>query len=237
MPIPEFKNPQEWIDLLSSEALLLGLLSKILYTYPERNFYQALATEGVFSGSPIGGEREDVREGLKLLQRWSESALPELSDEGLKELEVDYTRLFIGIGPVLAAPWESVYFSEERLLFQDSTLDVRSWYRRFDLEAENLNREPDDHIGLEIMFLARLAQIGREAVEKNDPPLFLRALETQRAFMGEHLLTWVEWWRQEVLAHAETIFFKGIALLTTGVLNELGRMFDVKVTARERRGY
>lgn len=72
------------------------------------------------------------------------------------------------VGKVLAPPWGSVYMSEERLVFQKETLEVRNWYREFGLAAENLYREPDDHIALELGFLAHLAKLEYEALKAKD---------------------------------------------------------------------
>lgn len=52
-----------------------------------------------------------------------------------------------------APPYESCYRSPERVLPQASALEVREQYRNAGLAVKRLNREPDDHIGLELEFM------------------------------------------------------------------------------------
>ncbi|NLT31326.1 MAG: molecular chaperone TorD family protein, partial [Propionibacterium sp.] len=64
------------------------------------------------------------------------------------DLEADYDRLFVGPGPMLACPYESVHRSREGLTFEAETLQVRMSYAAFGLRAPAFNKEPDDHLGL-----------------------------------------------------------------------------------------
>ena len=147
----------------------------------------------------------------------------------IQDLNVDNTRLFVGLGRVLAPLWESVYYSEERLVFQESTLDVRHWYRRFGLEPENLHREPDDHIALEMAFIANLANFSVQALDIGDLDRCESLLQAQRDFADAHLLRWSLSWCQKVLENARTDFYRGIALLTRGALTELALTFNLEL--------
>jgi TorA maturation chaperone TorD len=120
-------------------------------------------------------------------------------------------------------------------VFQAQTLQVRNWYLRYGLEIENLHKEPDDHIGLELAFLAHLAQRGLHAIEQNDPGIFEDAMAAQRGFLAEHLLKWAPIWCSLVLEHAQTEFYRGMALLVRGVLTELAAIFDLKIKAEPKR--
>lgn len=70
--------------------------------------------------------------------------------------------MFIGIG-TRVAPWESVYVSPDRLVFQASTLAVRDAYGAAGFVAKNKGAEPDDHIATECDFMAKLAAQAAEA--------------------------------------------------------------------------
>lgn len=210
---------------LAAEALVLNLLGKALYTYPDRAWLQSLADEGVFAECPFGSEQPDVMTGLALLQKWSPANQGGMSDEAFDELRLDYTRLFIGPGKVLAPPWESVNFSDERLTFQAQTLQIRDWYRRFGLQAEKLHHEPDDHIGLELAFISHLASLAANALGTAHDDL----LAAQRDFLTEHVLAWAPAWCSQVCDHAQTDFYWGIARLTRGVLLEAASMLELRV--------
>lgn len=199
------------------EALLFGLLGKILYSDLDRVWLDSLIADEVFNESPFGADQPEIRQGLELLGRWSTENRGGISDDEFRSLKSDRLRLLIGIDRVLAPVWESVYFNENRLVFQKQTLQVREWYARFGLQIERFNHEPDDHIGLELSFIAHLASRAL-AVAEADPKCFGEFVEAQREFLTEHLLRWGPAWTRLVLQHAETDFYRGVAHLTHGAL-------------------
>ena len=221
-------TPIDWEETLTGEMLLLNMLGRIFYTYPtndERTWLQSLIDQDIFSEAPFAADKDETNAGLKLLQNWAEQGL---SNEVFKSLQADYTRLFIGLGEGFAAPWESVYFSEERLTFQEQTLEVRNWYRRFGLEAEKIYREPDDQIGLELLFLSHLAALGIQALNEQDDARFEELWAAQRGFHQQHLSAWALTWCSLVEENARTDFYKGLAHLTRGALSALSEVLDVK---------
>ena len=201
---------------LVGEVLFLGLLGKAFYNEPDRRWLDELIAKQVFAESPFGAEQPEIVRGLEILQEWTMSHADGLSEENFAELKMDYTRLFIGLDSLPTAPWESVYFSRERLVFQEQTIQVREWYARFGLQAERLNREPDDHIGLELIFVAHLATLALNSLELNDHDLVEKYLQAQREFLFEHLLRWGPAWTRLVKEHAGTDFYRGLAYLTHG---------------------
>jgi TorA maturation chaperone TorD len=222
-------NKIDWQETLTGEMLLLNLLGRIVYNYPEneeRIWLESLIAEDVFSEAPFAGEKEETKSGLELFRKWGENGL---TNEAFERLQADYTRLFIGPDKVIAAPWESVYLDEERLTFQEQTLDVRYWYRRFGLEADRIHREPDDHIGLELMFLARLATLGIQALDQQGNARFDELLDAQREFLKKHLGAWALTWCGLVEKNARTDFYKGLSHLTRGALSAMSEVLDVKL--------
>jgi putative dimethyl sulfoxide reductase chaperone len=211
----------QWHTILTGELLFFGLLGKLLYTYPDRELLATVSEDGFFDDVPFAEGQTAVQHGLSLLQIWSQAQSNLPPDEQLSRLQADYTRLFIGPSKVLAPLWESVHYGEERLTFQPETLAVRHWYRRFGLEAVNLHHEPDDHIGLELAFVAHLAGRGLAALEQNDPQTMMALLHAQRQFLSQHLWKWAFGWCALVGEHAQTDFYRGIAQLVEGALIEL----------------
>jgi TorA maturation chaperone TorD len=222
---------EQWRDnrdeMLAGEFLLFGLLGKLLYNQPAQDEIQALVDEAIFTDAPFAGEQPDIVAGLELLQQWAE-AWQGNPDSVMRDLRVDWTRLFAGGGLAPVAPWESVYYSEERSLFSESTLDVRAWYRRFGLEPVNLYHEPDDHIALELLFVAHLARLGLAALEDSDEEALEGAVQGQRDFVRQHLLVWAPTWSEQMVLLAHTDYYRGLALLVRGALAELGQRLDVE---------
>lgn len=211
-----------WQTQLTGEVLLFSLLGKILYEVPAREWLQPLIDNEVFTEAPFAETQPDVTAGLDLLAAWCHTySHTNPSQDVLKEIQVDYTNLFTGMRKHPIAPWESVYFNEERLVFQEQTRDVRAWYRRYGLEVLNVQKEPDDHIGLEMMFVAHLAQLGLSALDAEDDLQFTQMLTAQRDFLSKHLFLWAPLWCEQMLEFAQTDFYRGLALLVRGSLLEL----------------
>ncbi len=87
------------------EALLFGLLGKLLYSNPSREWLEPLAADSLFDEAPFAGEQESTQRGLELLQDWTGTLAREgLSEEALRDLKVDYTRLFVGQRRMMVPP-------------------------------------------------------------------------------------------------------------------------------------
>lgn len=216
-------------EALLGETLLFSLLGRALYNQPDKDWLNSLIGEDVFSEVPFSAEKSETKRGQELMQTWGQKNAEGIDDEQFKELEADYTRLFVGVGQVLAPPWESVYFNEDRMIFQKQTLDVRSWYRRFGLELENLHKEPDDHIGLEMSFVAFLAELGVKLLDEQDEEKFQALYDAKCQFLSEHLLKWGLIWCALVNEHAETDFYQGLAHLTAGALLAVADKYSLQV--------
>lgn len=216
-------------DALLGEVLLFGLLGKILYQYPENEqkaWFQSLIDSEAFSELPITASSVDITTGLELLQKWAQTGI---TDPVYAEMQGDHLRLFIGPGKVIAPPWESVFFSEARQTFQEQTLQVRGWYRRFGLEPEKIYHEPDDHIGLEMIFLSNLGSKALEALEQGEEQEFESLVAARKQFLTEHLLKWAFSWCDLVTKNARTDFYRGIAFLTRGTLAHMAELYSLEV--------
>ncbi len=214
---------------LVGEILLLRLLGKLLYSEPEHKWLEELIAEQIFYDIPFGAEQPEIIHGFELLQGWSQANANGISEAGFADLKMDYTRLFIGLDVHRAPPWESVYYNRERMVFQEQTLQVREWYARFGVQAEKLNREPDDHIGLEMLFIAHLGSLALQAIEQNNEPKLNEILQAQRDFLSDHLLRWGPVWAKLVKQHAATDFYRGIAHLTHGALLAIAETLEIKM--------
>jgi TorA maturation chaperone TorD len=225
------QNDKDWQATLLGEVLFFGLLGKVLYNELDRAWLQSLLDEDVFAEVPFGSDQPEIKKGLGLIQSWREKNHG-LTDKSFEAISDDHLRLFVGIGKVLAPVWESVYFNSGRLIFQEETFQVRNWYGRYKLQLENKNREPDDHIGLECLFIAHLAQRGLDALEKQESAEFEALIQAQKDFLSEHLLRWGSAWCDLVDKNAKTDFYRGISHIMRGALAELSSMFDLKIAVK-----
>jgi putative dimethyl sulfoxide reductase chaperone len=223
---PHTMNNQDWLSFFTAEMLTCGLLGRLLIAPPQEDWLRSIAQENVFSEIPLGTDLQETIQGSELMQDWARTYVQDHSGEIHQTLQDDFTRLFVGPGKVLAAPWESVYKTKERLVFQEQTLDVRKWYRRFGLESETIYKEPDDHIGLELLFIAHMAEKGLAAVQAKDNQSLNDILRAQWQFLQEHPLSWINPWSADVGEFSRTDYYRGIALLVKGTLREIKSTFE-----------
>ncbi len=191
------------------------LTSRLLLEAPDLALLDRIGHPGLLDEWPIGGDRS--RQGVRLLVTGA--------SEGPVPLARDHQRLFVGPGPLLAPPYESVYRSREHLLFEEQTLQVREAYRAFGLVAPALNREPDDHIGLELHFLAEVCLRSLDALDAGDDDRFDATLAAHQAFLTDHLLVWGPSCLELLETNAQTDYYRGVAQLTAGLLDEARTTF------------
>lgn len=208
-------------DQFLAHHLAYSFLSKAFYEQPTADLINVLATERLFDEWMLNGDHPDIQAGLSLLRsfaaQWDEAQLPALTH--------DYMRLFIGPDALLAPPWESVYRSPEGLIFDKTTLEVRREYQRFGMPIPKLHNEPEDHIGLELRFIGHLMALSLDAVGQNQVGAISLILGALDSFLHDHLLCWADQCLDKVINHANTAYYRGIALLTRGCLAQTAIAF------------
>ena len=210
-------NAEEKITALELESASYRLISAVLRQMPEHAWLASLANEGVFDEIPYGQDNANVQKGAQVLRSWAAGSSQDAADAVYN----DCMGLLIGPGKPLAAPWESVYSeSNEGLIFQQETADVRKAYRAFVLQIDRLHHEPDDHIASELEFVATLAARAAEALREGRTADAQAFEDAKQAFLTGHLQTWAFAWCDLMDEHAATDFYRGIALLVRGFVQE-----------------
>lgn len=160
---------------------------------------------GLLDEWPLAGT-EPAERGLALLRASAGAG------EDVATIAADRARLYGEAALAVVAPYESVHRSKDHLVFERHTLQARAAYRRLNLQAPHLNREPDDHIGLEFDFMA---QALLRALDDADPALGLSAATD---FLHDRLLPWAPGMLAKLETAASTRFMAGLAALSLGAL-------------------
>lgn len=193
----------ELLSLMQDRMLAYSFLARAYHTAPDATFIQALRAAGTDNNSSDEPLATFFRE------------LSTSDDESIRiDLAADYNRLFLGMGPHPVAPYESVYTSEEGLLMQDARDEVVAAYQTEGLDAPEGFGLPEDHMALELDFMAQMSKRSVAAVESGDDGETKRTLAVQEAFLRDHLSRWSETFCNEIQTRACTSFFRGIALMT-----------------------
>lgn len=104
------------MTFLQGRKYVFSLFHTVLGTEPTKEMMNAVSSEESLQTITLF-ESEDS-DAAKELGRVLASCR-ELDDECLSRMRDEYTRLFIGPEDLIAAPWESVYTTKERALFQN----------------------------------------------------------------------------------------------------------------------
>ncbi|WP_211289797.1 Chaperone protein TorD [Sporomusa silvacetica DSM 10669] len=160
---------------------------------------------------------DELAEGYRMLEKY----LRRLGSDPLTDLAVDYARIFLGAGiagEAAAYPFESVYTSPKRLIMQEARDQVVAAYRAKGLDKAETLEFPEDHIALELEFMAYLCHETQQALVRKDWPAVSVCLKEQMDFLTQHLLNWVPVFCADVEKYAETEFYKAVAKVTKGYL-------------------
>ncbi|MCC6746160.1 MAG: molecular chaperone TorD family protein [Deltaproteobacteria bacterium] len=115
-------------------------------------------------------------------------------------IRTDYGLLFLGLGrKALAPPWESLYRAEDREVWGEPAREVLRCYAEAGVGYDGMKQIPPDHVGLELTFLATLAD--REPAGS----------EAQRHFVDRHLAQWIPAFVDKVKGGAKTGFMRALA--------------------------
>ncbi len=142
------------------------------------------------------------------------------TDELAAAIRDDHARLYGYTAVAQVSPYESVHRGREGLVFDEETLQVRDAYRRLSLQAPRLNREPDDHVGLELDFIAQACVKAIDALDLGSPLDAERYASAGNHFFVEHLSQWAPAMLDRAAGLADTHFMKGICFLALGAMDE-----------------
>ncbi len=212
------ENQRETMEiLLQNRVHLYQVLHTVFSGEPNEELIRQLASEPTRLAFEILSEKDDdVMDKMTGFVKKLETKLDEAFAEGepsfLDKVKTEYTKLLVGPGKLVAYPWESTYVGSETLLFQESTLRVRQFYRKYGYLPQGYPHVADDHISLELHFMAKLSQRALEAFQKDDMNTMRYMLEGQQVFMKYHLLNWIPQYAENMKKSKTTYMYPQFAL-------------------------
>lgn len=130
------------------------------------------------------------------------------------EAAAEFAALLLNMSADPVFPYESVYTSAERLLMQKARDEVLADYRSSGFERAGDLNVPEDHVAIELEFMARLCRKELDAASVGDDAAADAAHEAQRAFARDHLLTWVPQLCDDLERRAKLGLYRGLAETT-----------------------
>ena len=200
------------IEFCENRGRVYALLSRCYETEVDAAFAEELAGE-----ASLDSDDPALAEGFARLR----ADLAGCDEDGLERLAVVFDRAFFGMGPRTAQkafPYESVYTSEGGLMMQDAYAEVLHVYRAAGFAKDPGFKEPEDHLAVELAFMALLCGRAVEALRAGDGDGAERHLGAQLSFAREHLLNWIDRFCADVRKAAEDGFYFDLATFTEAYL-------------------
>jgi len=203
----------EYSDLMLSREQMYQFLGRLYRVEVDRdllNHMQGMSFPAESSDAELG-------KGYRMLEGY----LQKPWEDPITDLAVDFAKIFLGAGMIntyAAYPYESVYTSPKRLVMQDARDQVLTLYRGKGLDISNAMDCPEDHISLELGFMAHLCLEIQKALNVQDLSAVFVLLKEQLNFLLRHLLNWVPAFCADIEKYAETAFYKAVAQITGGYL-------------------
>ena len=220
----EMASLQQWSAAISQDLEQIAVLhdreadKALIDSLREVNFPHnlGLVLETSFEGN-FKGVKDEALTPYQLFAK-SLEALPEnIDQQALDLLAVDYADIYLNHS-LHASPFESVWLDEDHLIQQEPMFQIRKWYKRYGLETENWRIRSDDHLVLQLQFIAKLLDPESHLSENFS---LQKRLQDATMFMDEHLLVWLSDFCNLVTQRCNTDFYASVAVLTDAYIQEL----------------
>lgn len=155
---------------------------------------------------------------------------PEELEAQRRELAADHASCLLGMAPDPVSPYESVYRSDRHLMMQSARDEVVAAYARAGFAKSDDYHMPEDHVSLELDFLAgltarladALARASAEGALDGDAEAAAGeaqdALDAQVDFLKGHALLWMPAFARDLEEHAASPFYRGVAQMLRAFL-------------------
>jgi TorA maturation chaperone TorD len=178
-------------------------------------------------------EEDTMKEGFRTLRQYLQGLSNRNLEDVRLELAAEYADLFLGIAGKPPHPSESVYVSTDKLVMGKARDEVLDAYRRAGLDKVREFTEPEDHIAIELNFMAILCQRTVDAIETDNAKRTREFLGIQKEFIEKHLARWIPQLTKDILEQAEVDFYRGIAMITDGFIQMEKKTIDELSTATD----
>lgn len=199
-------------NFCEQRARVYVLLSRCFEKEIDAEFASALSCEVTFDSSD-----EVLSQQFKELQN---SLCAEDADQ-IEKLAVIFNRIFFGMGPMTAQkafPYESVYTSAHGLMMQDAYVQTKKFYEESQFVRNPDFTEPDDHIAVQLAFMAQLCQIAGDCLKQGKLEKAEQEFAKQLTFLQEHLLNWTNRFFIEVKEASGEDFYVQLAVFSDAFL-------------------
>ena len=166
--------------------------------------------------------QQDLNAGFRLIESYlngfegkSEEEITAL----LEDLAADYAKVFLAAGDAAgkaAFPYESIYTGFDSAFGGSLQMNLSALYASKGLTMrEDMFKIMEDHIGLELNYMAALL---KEEADAKEASVADQLHSEQNDFFQSHLINWALQFAADIYKYTERDFYKGIARMTMGFM-------------------
>lgn len=163
-------------------------------------------------------EESSLSQGRELLESFCKEIRGVDEEVVLGDLARHYAFLFLGVGSENVALCESAYRNDRGLLFQNAYFDILEKYKEVGLGKQEDFSEPEDHLSLELAYMAHLSHWSFSSIETGKEEEVEKYYQYQRNFLKDHLLPWIPRFVRGVSEVSPSTFYKALAYLLEGYI-------------------
>lgn len=203
------------------------------------NISEFFLSLGELEGTVLAITEESLTSGKQLLENFQDSMSQKEESEVLTELAREYATLFLGVGSTTISLCESVYRNQGGLLCQEPYFEVKKQYQQVGLEKGADFHEPDDHLSVELAYMAHLCRFIIDSAQQKDGLQLNYYLNLQEIFLNNNLNQWIPSFSEHLLNASESAFYSAVTWLLNRYLRVDVSLIEgmlEKVAIEERKG-
>ncbi len=168
---------------------------------------------------------QDLKAGYEMLAGVIESFRGKSKEEQaemLEDLAADYAKTFLAAGDAAgkaAFPYESVYTGTDSQFGGSVQMNLNAEYaaRGFSMR-EDMFKIMEDHIGLELNYMAELLKEEAEQLAAGEEKKADKLSKDMKKFFRRHISNWVLLFANDIYKYTDRDFYKAIARITIGFM-------------------
>jgi putative dimethyl sulfoxide reductase chaperone len=193
------------VNILKGYNMLLYFAGSMIMFEPSEECIYDFWTKGILKTLPVSSMNPRF---IKAASQLRDSC--EDKKQCIKMLRDDFLRLFTGTDQQLATPIESIYHRNDYNPFEEKIIEVGEFYKSFGWESEFHGKIPDDHLGIQLLFLTKMIE---KYLNIDDEVCKVEMRNAIRSFLDQHILSWIPEWNKQIQEYADTLCYKGIGTL------------------------
>lgn len=219
-------SPTEMRTQIQARASSYAFLAWLFLEAPDFDFVTKLLADDLHEspGSPTSSSPAGSRmaEGLQMMRSSLQANSPCTVEDICFTLAVERTRLLRGVangyGP--PPPYESLYRSSEDRRANTFLVQVAEFFCFAQIDIPAVHADRLDYLGLELDLMRLLCEEELRLLDEGDTEEAEGFARLQHQFLLEHLMTWVPQYCASLSSHSTTGFYRGVAQLLQGFLEE-----------------